>query len=85
MNYIKRTTTETDIVLKINGQRTVTTKNAMWQHLLTQLVNLGPDPLSLEISGDESIDMHHTLEDSGYVLGRYLALKAAKSNGKLLN
>lgn len=75
MKTIIRTTKETKIGLTIGNARSVQCQNGMWQHLLTQVVNLAPEPLSVVIDGDEKIDMHHTLEDTGYVFGRYLAIK----------
>ncbi|MEG1779126.1 MAG: imidazoleglycerol-phosphate dehydratase HisB [Oscillospiraceae bacterium] len=73
---INRKTKETDIKLAINldgtGKAEITTGIGFFDHMLTALaVHSGMD-IHLEVKGDLEVDCHHTIEDTGIVLGMAL-------------
>lgn len=73
---LHRKTNETDIHLKLNldGEGTLTglTNIGFFDHMLHSLVRLGLFDLEMEIKGDTHIDDHHTVEDTGIVLGQVI-------------
>ncbi len=76
---IHRKTKETDIRLKLDvdgsGASDVRTGIPFFDHMLILFSKHGLMDLSLEADGDLEIDFHHTVEDTGIVLGQ--ALKSA--------
>lgn len=71
---VKRTTKETDISVKLNvdgsGKYKIDTGIGFFDHMLTALtVHSGMD-LELTAKGDLYVDGHHTVEDTGIVLGK---------------
>lgn len=88
VSKISRKTRETEITLTLDpmadsASHAVSTGQAMLDHLLTQLFNYMPIHGTLTATGDLPIDAHHTSEDIGYVLGRYLKRRQEdlKANG----
>lgn len=80
----ERKTAETDIKLYINidgsGICDISTGIGFFDHMLTALaVHAGFD-LSVAVKGDLEVDCHHTVEDTGIVLGT--AIKAALGDKK---
>ena len=78
MAHIIRTTKETDIDLTLSldgGAVEVSTGIGFFDHMLTALAFYGGWGLSLKVKGDLYVDGHHTVEDTGIVLGQ--ALKEA--------
>ena len=75
----ERTTSETDISVAINldgtGVATVDTGIGFFDHMLNSFAKHGFFDLSVKCKGDLFIDCHHTIEDTGIVLGK--ALKKA--------
>lgn len=74
-----RKTRETDIQISLNldgsGEGKIDTGIGFFDHMLTALkVHAGLD-LSIQVHGDLEVDCHHTIEDTGIVLG--LALHEA--------
>ncbi len=74
-----RRTRETDIQVRLNldgtGRTEISTGIGFFDHMLTALgVHAGFD-LMVKVKGDLEVDCHHTIEDSGIVLGQAL-LKA---------
>ena len=72
-----RTTKETDIVVDLaldgRGDASASTGIPFFDHMLEQLGKHGGFDLSIEAHGDLEIDTHHTIEDTGIVLGTALA------------
>jgi imidazoleglycerol-phosphate dehydratase len=71
---IQRTTTETDIQLRLNidgtGQCAVSTGVGFLDHLLRHIAVHGLFDLEIKANGDLDIDAHHTVEDVAIVLGQ---------------
>jgi imidazoleglycerol-phosphate dehydratase len=72
-----RTTRETRIEATLDldgsGNVTVTTGLPFFDHMLAQLGRHGGFDLDLVAAGDLEVDAHHTVEDTGIVLGGCLA------------
>lgn len=71
-----RKTKETDIVVRLelmgNGESTICTRIGFFDHMLEAMARHGWLNLKLECRGDTHIDFHHSVEDSGIVLGQAL-------------
>lgn len=74
---ISRTTTETDITIKINldgkGSYSLDTGVPFLDHMLALWAKHGMFDLEIEAQGDIEIDDHHTVEDIGICLGRAIS------------
>ena len=70
---ITRKTKETDIEVKLNldgsGKVDISTGIGFFDHMLTAFVVHGKMDLTLKVQGDLYVDGHHTVEDTGIVLG----------------
>lgn len=68
-----RKTAETDISLELNvdgsGKSTIDTGIAFLDHMLTLFSKHGLFDLKVKAKGDIAVDFHHTVEDTGIVLG----------------
>ena len=71
---ITRNTLETQITVRINldgtGQGKLDTGVPFFDHMLDQIVRHGLIDLEIIAKGDLHIDAHHTVEDTGIVLGQ---------------
>ena len=74
---IKRKTAETEISLALKldgtGKYTINTGVGFFDHMLEQLARHSLIDLEIEANGDNHIDDHHTVEDTGIALGQALA------------
>jgi imidazoleglycerol-phosphate dehydratase len=79
LGRIERTTKETAIRVELNldgtGKAQVSTGIGFFDHMLESFAKHSLIDLNVETRGDLHIDMHHTVEDTGIVIG--LALKDA--------
>lgn len=77
-----RTTKETDIRLELNldgnGNTSIDTGIGFFDHMLNGFARHGFFDLDLKVKGDLEVDCHHTIEDTGIVLGT--AIKKALGN-----
>ena len=73
---VKRTTSETDIFVKINldgsGKRNINTGVGFFDHMLDLFAKHGGFDLECIAKGDTHIDYHHTVEDVGIALGNVI-------------
>lgn len=70
-----RTTKETDIALALSldgGEVKISTGIGFFDHMLTALAFYAGWGLELTVRGDLHVDGHHTVEDTGIVLGQAL-------------
>ena len=78
----KRKTKETDIELTINldgqGKNQIDTGIPFFDHMLDGFARHGLFDLNVKVRGDLEVDSHHTIEDTGIVLGT--AIKEALGN-----
>jgi len=74
---LTRTTKETDLHIWLNldgaGESRVKTGIGFFDHMLEALARHALLDLTLEARGDLHVDGHHTVEDTGIVLGQALA------------
>lgn len=74
---IRRQTAETDIVLTLDldgsGRSEVDTGVGFLDHMLTLFARHGRMDLSVNVRGDNYVDDHHTVEDTGIALGQAFA------------
>lgn len=82
---IKRTTNETDIEVSVNldgtGQVDVETGIGFFDHMLTAFGRHGLFDLCVRAQGDLEVDGHHTVEDTGIVLGQVFAQALGDKRG----
>jgi imidazoleglycerol-phosphate dehydratase len=73
---LSRRTAETNISVRLNldgtGQTDIATGIGFFDHMLTALGRHALFDLTVKASGDLHIDAHHTVEDTGIVLGTAL-------------
>jgi imidazoleglycerol-phosphate dehydratase len=76
---LQRETSESSIELSLNldgtGQSDIQTSVPFYDHLLTAFAKHSLTDLTVRARGDVEIDVHHTVEDIGIVLGQ--AIKQA--------
>ena len=72
-----RKTKETDITLSINldgqGKNQIDTGIPFFDHMLDGFARHGLFDLNVKVNGDLEVDSHHTIEDTGIVLGQAIA------------
>ncbi len=84
---VSRKTKETkiDICLELDGsgKADISTGIPFFDHMLTAFCTHGFFDLELKVKGDLEVDYHHTVEDTGLVLGQALA-KALKQKNQIV-
>lgn len=80
-----RTTKETDISLTINldgqGKNQIDTGIPFFDHMLDGFARHGLFDLEVKVKGDIEVDSHHTIEDTGIVLGHAIAKALGEKSG----
>jgi imidazoleglycerol-phosphate dehydratase len=75
--HITRTTSESSVDLTLNldgaGRSTIDTSVPFFDHMLTAFAKHSLVDLTVKSTGDTAIDIHHTVEDTGIVLGQAIA------------
>ena len=83
-SHITRKTFETDIDMTLNldgkGEFNVSTGVGFFDHMLNSFAKHGNFDLDVKAVGDLEVDCHHTVEDTGIVLGQ--AIKEAVGDKK---
>lgn len=76
VGHISRSTRESSISVTINldgtGQTDISTGLPFFDHMLTAFGAHGGFDLAVHATGDTEVDAHHTVEDTGIVLGQAL-------------
>lgn len=79
---ISRKTGETDIKIRLDidgtGKSDINTGVGFFDHMLDSFARHGLFDLEVSVKGDLYVDSHHTIEDTGIVLGQ--AIKEAAGN-----
>lgn len=74
---ISRITKETQIELTLNldgtGKAEIDTGIGFFDHMLNSFARHGLFDLKVQVKGDLEVDCHHTIEDTGIVLGQAIA------------
>jgi imidazoleglycerol-phosphate dehydratase len=82
---IARKTSETEILVRLDldgtGKTDIATGIGFFDHMLTALGRHGLFDLAVKAAGDLHIDAHHTVEDTGIVLGQALARALGEKRG----
>lgn len=73
---LSRTTKETDIAITLNldgtGKADISTGIGFFDHMLNGFSRHGLFDLTCQVKGDLEVDCHHTIEDTGIVLGQVI-------------
>jgi imidazoleglycerol-phosphate dehydratase len=81
---VERTTAETRVHVELDldggGQASIETGVPVFDHLVTAFARHGGFDLTVRASGDLQVDAHHTVEDTGIVLGQ--AFRQALGQGE---
>lgn len=84
-DYVRKTK-ETDISLHLNldgtGSSSIHTGIGFFDHMLDGFARHGLFDLKVNVAGDLAVDCHHTIEDTGIVLGN--AIKEAVGDKKVI-
>lgn len=82
---ISRKTRETDIKIKVRfdecGKSNISTGIGFFDHMLTALSAHSGISLDINVKGDLHVDGHHTVEDTGIVLGQAFAKALGDKSG----
>lgn len=82
---VTRTTKETDISVSLNidgsGICEVSTGIGFFDHMIQGFAKHGQFDITLKTEGDLYVDGHHTVEDTGIVLGQAFAEALSDKNG----
>lgn len=74
---IERNTRETQIMVELNidgtGKYDIHTGIGFFDHMMEGFARHGLFDLHIEVTGDTHVDAHHTVEDTGIVLGQAFA------------
>jgi imidazoleglycerol-phosphate dehydratase len=83
--HIQRETSESSIELTIDldgtGQSSISTSVPFFDHMLTAFAKHALVDLTVRSTGDTDIDVHHTVEDTGIVLGKAIAQALGDKTG----
>ncbi|RXM52861.1 MULTISPECIES: bifunctional histidinol-phosphatase/imidazoleglycerol-phosphate dehydratase HisB [unclassified Chryseobacterium] len=82
---VYRKTNETEIEIEVNldgnGQSEISTGLHFFDHMLDQIARHGNMDLKIKVNGDLQVDEHHTVEDTGIVLGEAILKALGKKKG----
>ncbi|MET3535228.1 bifunctional histidinol-phosphatase/imidazoleglycerol-phosphate dehydratase HisB [Chryseobacterium limigenitum] len=82
---VSRKTNETQIEIEVNldgkGSSEISTGLHFFDHMLEQISKHGNLDLKIKVDGDLQVDEHHTIEDTGIVLGEAILQALGKKKG----
>ncbi len=85
VSTVARKTKETDISVSLNidgsGISNIDTGNGFFDHMLDGFTRHGLFDLTVKAKGDLNVDCHHTIEDTGIVLGQAIAQAVGDKKG----
>ncbi|MCB7317888.1 imidazoleglycerol-phosphate dehydratase HisB [Lacrimispora sp. 210928-DFI.3.58] len=85
ISEITRNTNETRIYMKLNldgsGKSDIHTGIGFFDHMLNSFARHGFFDLTVKVEGDLMVDTHHTIEDTGIVLGQAIARAVGDKKG----
>ena len=85
VSTVSRKTKETDITVSINidgsGISNIETGNGFFDHMLDGFTRHGLFDLTVKAKGDLDVDCHHTIEDTGIVLGQAISQAIGDKKG----
>jgi imidazoleglycerol-phosphate dehydratase len=85
VSSIHRKTGETDVTLTLDldgaGGGTIDTGIGFFDHMLKSFARHGLFQLDVKVVGDLEVDSHHTIEDTGIVLGEAIRQAAGDKKG----
>ena len=80
-----RVTKETQIEMTLNldgtGKTDISTGIGFFDHMLSGFARHGLFDLTVKVTGDLEVDSHHTIEDTGIVLGQTIAKALGDKKG----
>lgn len=83
--HIVRNTRETKIIMDLNldgeGKADISTGIGFFDHMLNSFARHGFFDLTVKVEGDLEVDTHHTIEDTGIVLGMAIKEAVGKKEG----
>jgi len=83
--HVERKTSETEIVIDLNldgsGKTDIATGIGFFDHMLNSFARHGFFDLTCKVKGDLHVDCHHTIEDTGIVLGQAIARALGDKKG----
>jgi imidazoleglycerol-phosphate dehydratase len=83
--HLARETSESTVDLTLNldgtGKSEIDTSVPFFDHMLTAFAKHSLVDLTVKASGDTAIDIHHTVEDTGIVLGKAIAQALGDKSG----
>ncbi|MEG0615153.1 MAG: imidazoleglycerol-phosphate dehydratase HisB [Oscillospiraceae bacterium] len=81
---MSRITKETNIKIKVNldgtGKNIIDTGIGFFDHMLTAFSLHSRIDMEIKVSGDLNVDAHHTVEDTGIVLGKAISMAIAEKD-----
>lgn len=82
---VERKTKETSIFCSINldqkGDSSIVSPSGFLNHMLTTFAQHAGILLKMKIEGDTEVDMHHTVEDTGIILGQAVTKALGERTG----
>ena len=85
ISQIERVTKETQIRIRLDldgsGQANIHTGIGFFDHMLNGFARHGLFNLDVEVTGDLEVDCHHTIEDTGIVLGQAIRKAVGDKKG----
>lgn len=85
VSAVSRKTNETDIQMELNldgsGYAKIDTGIGFFDHMLNSFARHGFFDLNVTVKGDLFVDSHHTIEDTGIVLGQAIAKALGDKEG----
>jgi imidazoleglycerol-phosphate dehydratase len=77
----KETTIDLELAVDGSGTTSISTGIAFFDHMLEQLGKHAGFDLRIDATGDLEVDLHHTVEDVGIVLGQALTKALGEKRG----